>query len=743
MINENIPESKKLEKEYLIHSINKHINELFTDDKTFEKKCFNFAAGIRDKEEMSYLKNNYGVSNPTDIPFVPITKKRINYLVNKALQNHLDYQVTCQNKEAIEYKLQQKKYLILNDLITTITNYANENVKILQEGKKQKDLRVEDLLKTIKEKYNDNWKTDIEIAAYNYIQYYIDRYELKLKFNQAMENLIIAGQMYFRTYIKEIGKDPVFEIVSPEELYLDENNYEFWVRNHKRAVRIKYMTPTDIISEFGHYLSDEEREKINKIFFSNNQTKYPHLVNSSGNILDNYQEDTFDTTRLVRVFHVEWISNNPVDYDSDSLDLLDNIENNLGKKRYRQDRYEGYKIDVGSGIYIACGKTKYVNRSLMNPYECTLSYDGFRYKYRNGKPYSILWKTRDIQNMFDLTYFQLSSLFSSIMPGSSIIPEEAIPNSYGNTPEERLFKFVGYRKLGLPTIVSLSQEGSESLGGFSNWGAALPSNVDGGLIQALQAQLELLEQQLDNIMGITRQSLGEMEERDGKSTTMMAVSNAEIVSKDIYFHNSMFIKHALTSIVNLARIAHKEGFIGAYSLGLDHKIFSLDAEKFTIADYNVFFSDDIEDVEKLKIANDIVAQALSAQMISLRKAFDVLMEKSISMKKKIIENTSIEQEEQQKQMVEQLQQQLEELQKNIEALQKENEKLKNQKNNIDEIELKRQELLHKIETDKKKLKLEETKMIDDKAIKEEQLRLQILQITDNNPYNDKIKKLES
>lgn len=743
-LNDDIPESEKLEKEYLISNINKHIADLFVENKTFERKCFDFASGIRDNHEMKYLADNYGVSNPLDIPFVPITRKRINYLVNKSLQNKLDYHVTCQNREALEYKLQQKKKEILDDLASRLEKEYSRNAKLIQKGKEPKEILVEELMNDLKAKYDDSWLSDIEIAAYNYSRYYIDRYELKHKFSTAIEHMIITGQCYYRTYINEIGKDPVFEIVSPEELFVDTNNNEHWIKNHRRVVRVKYMTPVDVINQLGHFMTDEEKALVQKIIvhgtFASN--KNPHLVNmSDGSVLD-YKFTLYGANNdLVRVFHVEWIANNPVEYDTENMVLIDTLDSNIRNIRHRKDRYEGYKIDIGQGIYIGCGKTKYVNRSLMNPFDCELSYNGFRYRYRNGEPYSIVWKSRDIQNMYDLTYFQLNTLFLSIIPGGPLTIEESIPKSYGNTPEERFLKTLGYRKLGYGQLVQLSQEGSEVLGSFNNWGAYIPSNVDPNLIQSLQAQLELLEQQLDNLMGITRQSLGEMEERDGKGTTQMAISMAEIVNKDLYFFHSLFIKHALTSIVNLARISHQEGFLGSYSLGLDHKIFSIDSEKFTMADYNIFFSDEQEDAEKMKLADEFIVKAMESQLIDLRKSFDALMEKSTSYKKRVITRATRDIERQKAEALQQLQQQLEQMQKQLEQLQKENEKLKQVKNNFEEIELKKQELEHKREIEKKKLELEETKHYDMKNLKEKELQIEYHQLTDNNPYNNEIRNV--
>ena len=739
---DDVPEEEKLTEEYLVNNINRHISELYYINRTFERKCLDFAQGIRGIDELGYLTDNYGVSNPLDIPFIPMLRKRINYLTNKQLQNHLDYIVTCQNKEGIDYKMQSKKYAILNDITTKFNKIAEENKKLLESNKELKDFSTEEIMKELKSKYGDDWQSDIEIAAYLYSQYFIDRYDIKHEINKAFYHFIVTGQPYYRCYIREMGKDPVFEYVPSEELYVDRYDKEEWVKNHKRVVRCQYMTSQEIITRFGHYLNDEERDIVQKMLFSKTEyyNKAPRLVRESdGHAFVNPNENV--ELELIRVFHVEWISNNPVQTDNENLDLVDSLMNNLQNTRLRQDRYEGWKIEIGEGIYFGCGKSKYVNRTIQNPYECTLSYNGFRYRYRNGLPYSIVWSSRDIQNMYDMTYFQLNTLYASIMPGGPITVEEAIPASYGDTPEERFKKSIGYRKLGFGQLVSISQEGSEALAGFNQWGANIPSNVDGNLIQALQAQLELLEQQLDNLMGITRQSLGELEERDGKGTTAMAITQAEIVNKDLYYLISMFTKQALNDIVNLARITHSSGFVGSYVLGNTHKIFTIDPESFTLADYNIHFSDDFEDMEKLKLANEMVMQALQAQTLDLKKSFDILMEKSIAMKKRAIDRIGKEQQESNAKAVQEMSQQLEEMNKQLEQLQKENERLKQVGDKLKEQEMKLKEQQIMIDKDLKEreLQMKENEWLDKKKLKEEELKKEMLQMTDDNPYNNKIK----
>ncbi|MCS7317133.1 MAG: hypothetical protein NZZ41_02270 [Candidatus Dojkabacteria bacterium] len=766
-ISDFVPEEDKLKPLYLIGNCNRHIADLVID-KIWEKKCNDFYNGRRDAAEFQHIVDNYGVQHPMSLPFIPIMAKMIKALANVQLQNAFDYKITCQNQEALVLKMEQRKQLLLDEIYMELKKKLQDSIKkqaeiyqkIKQDPQRAEEIQrefeedqkrqqgwIETLVQRLNAKYGSSWLTDFEVAANSYMQYYIDRYNLKQIFHLCMQDLCVTGQMYIRTYIKELGKDPVTEICNPEETFFDYTDNILWLQNAKRVVYRRWMTAVEILNEFGHLIDEEDRKRLDDIltdYYSNHSPwRQEMLAVERGNEEHLYYSGVSRTRHaLIPVYHVEWLSPNPVKDDLEPLDLVrGKVKNIKGKVRYRVDRYECYKIDIGTGIYFGYGKSEFVSRSRDNPYTCTLSYNGMVYRGRNNKPYSLVWATRDIQNMYDITHYQLNNLFATAEPGGVITPIEHIPESFGNTPEERMIKAKAYRKLGMGHIISISQEGLEGQFAFNNYGT-YQSNLDGNLLQAYMTYLEILENQAMNIVGLNRQILGQMEELDGKGTTTMAIRQGEIINKDLYFLIGTFIKQTLTNIVNLSRLTIKDGWIGSITQGSSHKIFSIDAEKYQLADYNVFISDDLEDTNKFIVADQLMMKAIEAQVIDLKTAFDVLMTNSISKRKQVIEQAFSGTEASALMQLQQAKQELEAAQKQIQELQKQIEKLGGRRLLIDEqklkIEEKRLEQQAMIEIEK--LQLMKQKIEGEKEIKEEALRIEKAQISDNSPYNNPVNK---
>lgn len=741
-ISDFVKKEDKLKKEYLIGNIQRHIRDLVYE-KNRVAKCYDFFNGKRDESEFQHLVDNYGIKHPRDIPFIPIMAKIIKALSNEQLQNALDYIVTCQNEEALDLKSQMRRDLLLQEIMTDFENYKTV-------AKKSEGSYADDLVKKLNAKYGQNWLADFEIAIHDFIEYIIDREDLKQKFNLAFQDLCVTGEMYLRTYVHELGRDPIVEICNPEDTWFDPSEDHAWLENCRRVVHRKWMTPGDILSNYGHLLHKDDKEHLDQMFYSYYYGHGDYGRSSREVLFDENNTLVYGTAYrkrkdLIAVYHVEWLSPDPVNKNTSNLDLVDVKRKNIQGERYELNRYEGYKIELGSNqnIFFGYGKSEYVERTVSNPYLCKLTYNGFLYRARNNnEPYSLVWATRDIQNMYDITHFQLNNLFAAAEPGGNIIPVEFIPKEYGNTPAERLTTAAAYRKLGLGQVVSISQEGLEGQYQFNNFGS-YQSNLDGNLLSAFMQYLEILEEQAMNIVGLNRQLLGMIEERDGKAVTQTAVHQGSIINKDLYFINGLLIKKTLTHLANLARISYPYGnkLASVVVGGGNHKIFSLDARFNSIADYNVFIVDDLEDQQKIAKADELVMQGISQGIVNLKDAFNVILSKSISRKKQVLDDAYNQANQTAAQQLQQAQQQLQQYEQELQKLQKQLQTLTGAKD-VDlknkEIELKSQELKHKMEVDKKQLNLKEQEINDKRELEEKKIRTEQLQLIDNSPYNDKM-----
>jgi len=69
--------------------------------------------------------------------------------------------------------------------------------------------------------------------------------------------------------------------------------------------------------------------------------------------------------------------------------------------------------------------------------------------------------TADLQDLYDLNLFQKDNLIAQSGVRGAIINMAELPAWLGDTPQERLQKFLGYRKMGA-ALIDTSQEGEQA-----------------------------------------------------------------------------------------------------------------------------------------------------------------------------------------------------------------------------------------------------------------------------------------
>lgn len=681
-----LSEEDKLSEEYLKTNANSIITQLVTQEKRELILAYNMYNLKRDKREFAWLTENYGVGNPKDVPFYPLIKTQIQYLIGKFLENDIPYQPTCNNKEALDYIEQTKKNELVKKVLDSINNY---NASLLI-GKKESEELLQKQISQTQSYFKTHYKTDLEMYAYDTIEYYKQAKDLKDIEKTLVEDLLIAGASYWRTYIKEIGTDPVVKRIDPRYFYYNKPAGEKWVKHSDKCVYIERLTKQQVLQEYGHLMSDEDVETLcgqvsystlnrtNNITYNHNLRNYP-LSSQNGYFISNVT-----LREEVDVFHVEWISANPVEItDPEDIQDLERVETGENRDnyevmtRYRMDRYE--VVRIGSNIFPMMGKSKYVVRNNQEPYKCTLSYDGFCNEELDGKPISLILSTKDMQDDYDLLNYVRNTIYPKIEPGGMFLNMPQIPNEIDGDFYKRIEKWIGIKKDGGLALVNTAQEGAELSGGQTFGG--YDSNLKGDLLQAIDYAINELEERSRKITGVPRQAEGEVEQQDLVGNTQAAIKQGMIVNKPLFHQINLMNKHLLTQIVNTCRIAWTKGKHASYILGeYGQKVFSIDYDKFNLADFNIFISDTGEEQKSLELIKQMANQALASQLIDLYTALDITLTKNLSEAKKKLDEKLNSKENQQ---VSELSQQLQQAQSQIEELSKELEKTKKIASSID------------------------------------------------------------
>ncbi|MDD7753830.1 MAG: hypothetical protein PUJ51_04915 [Clostridiales bacterium] len=307
---------------------------------------------------------------------------------------------------------------------------------------------------------------------------------------------------------------------------------------------------------------------------------------------------------------------------------------------------------------------------------------------------------------------------------------------------ERAQKWLAYKKQGIAWYDS-SQEGTQMINTtFNGYDDTLKAQA----IQAFQMVLESIEQQACSITGVFQEKLGGIQQRDAVSNVKVGIRQSTLLTKQYFSAMDLMYKEVNYDLLNLAKIVFKNGITGTLINGTRlNQIFTALPEYYTMTDFDIHIQDSTEtfqDKENLKATS---VELIKSGQVDPTMIFNIMTAKNVGELKEYIED-AVQSKKQENDIVAQLQQQLQQMQQQAQQLQQQlqqvtqqNEKLQKEveKNNSDKMQLEQQ----RVEIERKKA--DDTKNYNDRmaTIKEREINIEYMQLSDGNPYNDKIKNV--
>ena len=338
-----------------------------------------------------------------------------------------------------------------------------------------------------------------------------------------------------------------------------------------------------------------------------------------------------------------------------------------------------------------------------------------------------------------LFYFRDSLIATSGIRGD-FLDVSNLPDFLGKTPQERILKWKAYKsKMGI-ALVNTAQEGQGA--NLNTIYSGYDDTVSGQALQAIQLAIQQTEDTCSSITGVYREQLGGIEQKDAVTNVQVGINQSTVVTKQFFQIMDNITTELLIDALNVCKIAFKEGMIGSVVLGDKlQKIFTIDPQYFSFTDYDVHIADsadimqDINKIEQLtykliesgQVDFDIIFEGITSESLS-----DMKHELLKACRKRKDENNQVQQASQQ---IQQYEQQLKELQANLQKAQQQLEQANGQ-----ELQLKAKKIEYDYEVAKEANNIKENTDSKKLDINNKEVEVQIAQVYDNNPYNDKIKK---
>ena len=717
----------------LIDKTDQAIAELVYDKYELQK-AYNYYNGKRDPEQFRYLEENFGLGSPTAVEFTPLLKKHVDALVGEYLGTPILPKVSCKDSDTISNITREKQLQITQGIVKFLKEHLSNSILQFIDGKDTTDKSVKQQLDKIIQDIDQSFISQYEIAAQNIIQYIMQSRETDLmtKLRQLLTDLLITGYTFFRVKTSLSGSNIEIEVLNPLNTFIDRNPESPYVRNSYRAVVRYWMTRSQILAKYGKELSKEDLKQLKDQWYdSDGASVYRRIYGDSctvvaheedtENPLPGYPDNEYSARRfqLIPVYDVEWLE----------------TDDDFVMQRYNT-------IRIGQDIYILRGKDEKVIRSKDNPSYCTLTVNGVYFLNRNQQPYSLILKCAHLQDRYDLLNYYRDVLIANSGTAGVIMDEALLPMNLGVKWPERVQKWLAYKKAGIMWVDS-TQEGRNDNGNaplntiFNGFDDTLKAQA----VQAIELAIQSVEQTTSSITGVFRERLNGIEQRDAVTNIKQGVANSFIVTKHYFQQMDLITCEILLASLNQAKTTYKKGLTGTIILGDKYQqIFTALPEHFTVTDYDIHIISSTEVMEDLQTIKTLIPELVKLQAVTPDIIIEALTSKSLTdLKYKVNKALKIQKDE--NNQIVQLSQQLEEAQQQLQQMQGELQKSQQKVQQLDEKRLMLEQEKINLDYQVNWLKANSDKIYKERQmdIEEKRTDIEIAQLRDGNPYNDKIK----
>ena len=717
----------------LIDKTNEAIAELVYDKYELQK-AYNYYNGKRDPEQFRYLEENFGIGSPTSVEFTPLLKKHVDALVGEYLGTPILPKISCKDSDTISNITREKQLEITKGIVKFLKDHLSNSILKFIDGKDITDKAVKTQLDKIIQDIDQSFISQYEIAAQNIVHYIMQSRETDLitKLRQLLTDLLITGYTFFRVKSSASGTNIEIEVLNPLNTFVDRNPESPYVRNSYRVVVRKWMSKSQILAKYGKEISREDLRRLKDEWRADDSAAVYRrvygdtctVVNEVQNheTIPGYPDNEYSAHRfqLIPVYDVEWIE----------------TDDDFVMQRYNT-------IRIGEEIYILRGLDKTVMRSKDNPNFCSLSVNGVYFLNRSQQPYSLILKCAHLQDRYDLLNYYRDNLIANSGTAGVIMDMSLLPTNLGVKWPERVQKWLAYKKGGIMWIDS-SQEGR-------NDGQQAPNQIYNGFddtlkaqaVQAIELAIQSVEQTTSSITGVFRERLNGIETRDAVTNIKQGVANSYIVTKHYFQQMDLITCEILLDSLNQAKVTYKKGLTGTIILGDKYQqIFTALPEYFTVTDYDIHITASSEVMEDLQTIKAIIPEFVKSQQMDPDIIFEALTSKSLTdLKYKVKKAVQVRKEE--NNQLQQLQEKLEETSQQAQQLQQELQKAQQKIESLDEQRLGLEQQKMQLEYKVNWLKAQSDSTYKDRQmdIEEKRTEIELAQLHDGNPYNDKIRQI--
>lgn len=626
----------------------------------------NLYNGISSAADMKMILNPGDIEKmyiPENIQHYPIITPRINVLIGEEKRRKFDWSVSLTNPNTISMISQDKAKLVKQKL--------NE---YLESTRPEEELEKD--LKSFSDYINYDYQDIREKRANLYMRYHIESLDMKIKFQQGFKDALIMGEEIYMTDI--VNGQVVFEKLNPLNVHTLRSGTSNMIEDSDIIVIDDYWSPGKIQDHFYEDLKDKdidllecnstgggankdsdgesyafddmrnwevlERENINSFLDASGV-----WTNASGR---NTYSDGYGNIRVLRMF---WKSKKQIlkvsyfdefgkkQYKFRSPDyILDKERGETAVKYWVNEWWKGVKI--GKEIYVQIKPKEIQYNKVNQPGFNSSGIVGQVYNTNEQGAVSVVERSKPFQYLYDVSWYRVNEALSKYLGSIVELDLAKIPEGWTVT------KWLYFaRKSGI-AIVDSFKEGNRGMakgklaGAVGNTTGRVLEQRVGDFIQTHIEMMEFAKAQMDEIIGVSRQRMGQVDNRETVGGVERSVSQSNHITEELFTLHDYCKKRCFQILLETIKIAARGNQIKFAYIEDDmtRKLMEIDGDEFAEEEYGLQVSND-DSINELKQRLDgMVQMGLQNQMISFSTAMKIYNSPSMREIQRMIEKAEMD-----------------------------------------------------------------------------------------------------
>ena len=469
-----------------------------------------------------------------------------------------------------------------------------------------------------------------------------------------------------------------------------------------------YLTLGKIQDMYFESLSEEDMKKMTETLFNDFEDDYMaavRLAELRNKKLSLYSGDShFDKNRKIRVMRVFWKSKRRIKkitrFDINTGEEVSDFfpetyvaRKDLGEKEeifWINEAWEGTRI--GKDVYVNVRPKLIQYNTVNNPSKCHFGIVGTRYAINNFKTYSLMDMTKPYSYLYDVIHYRLNKVLAR-NHGKLLKLDTAFKPS-GYTIEDWLY-YARVDNIILMDSFNTAMRGPATgkiAGGLNNAANGVVDMQTGELIAQYINLLNYINEQIGEIVGISRQREGQISTRETVGAVERATLQSSHITECRFAVHENVKRRVLNCVLETAKIALRGKSVKfKYILpDMTQMLIDIDGDEFAESDFGLLPSryDDIQSINQK--VESVILPAMQNQMLDFSTVLKLFTSTSMGEKIRVVESKEKEMKaRQQQQMQEQQQilQQQQQLQQQMEQQDKQFKDMLNQRDNATKLQV--------------------------------------------------------